>query len=688
MFAFIAAIIAVFLALSIPAVDVPAGARPVAVTAGATTIAIGDTDLIEEPDVLPDHASMDEMFRRQSEISAALAEPGAEVIARSPDGGEIGIKPRPRRLADLPVMFWFQIAVGMASLFISSWVYGLRPRDAGARMYAFTGLFVFLAAVTAAAYSTRGLAMDGEVFRVLSAINHLGTLGFGTVLVGLLAVYPRRVMPMRYFAPLAGLYGLVILGDMFRLLPLSLFMMVAVSQMATAIVLGVLQWRATRRDPVNRASLRWFLLATLVGTALFVFLRLVPTFLGWGEEAVIPQGYAFGFFLIMHGGLALGLLRYRLFELDEFAYRIWFWFGGAILVIAVDAVLIVWLYEQPWASLSLALLVTGFLYFPLRQYFLTHFLAPNRPDVDTRTTDVIAMTFADTPAAREALWDGILERTFRPLGGPARATGDVAEPAIVDDGTALLVPATAGCAPRILTLANEGRRLFTMHDVAAVRALCRMATIAADNHDSHDRGVREERDRIARDVHDNIGAQLLSALHAPEVARKDALLRETLGELRAIVNEGFGARHRLADIAADLQSEVAERLALAGIALDWRADALDGDLPVQRGHALRSILREAVSNIVKHSGAGRVVVEARSGGDRLDIVIEDDGRGCEPGEGAAGNGLHNMTARAESLGGTIAWSRAGNGGCRVELALPIAAGATATRPGADTMGER
>lgn len=669
--AFVTATIALLLALRIPAVDLADGARPIAVTAGAVRLAVSDADLIEEPDVLPDHAAMDAMFSRQSALYALMTKPGARVEIGLADGGTAQVEPRPRRPGDLPAMFWFQIAVGMASLFISAWVVGLRPRDTGARIYAFTGLFVFLAAVTAAVYSTRGLAMDGSQFRVLSAVNHIGTIGFGAVLVGLLGIYPRRVLPLRWLAPLAAVYAVVALGDVFRFLPLSLFLAVLVSQMATAIVLGVLQWRATRRDPINRASLRWFLLATLVGTSLFVFLRIVPTFLGWGEAAVIPQGYAFGFFLIMHGGLALGLTRYRVFDLDDLAYRVWFWFGGAILVMAIDAVLIVWLYEQPWASLSLALLLTGFVYFPLRQYCLGRFLAPNRPDAGARLADVIAMTFSDPGGGREFLWDGILDRTFRPLGGPARTARPVVEPEIIDSGAAMLVPATAGCAPRILTLANQGRRLFTPHDVAAARTLCHMATMAADNHAAHERGVREERDRIARDVHDTIGAQLLSALHAREPARKDALLRETLSELRSIVNEGFAATHDLSDLMADLKSEVAERLSHAGVALDWRAGGVSGQVPVQHGHALRSIVREAVSNIVKHAGAARVLVEATTRDAVFSLGIEDDGSGRPADDGHVGNGLANMRARAEGAGGSIAWTKGGRGGCRVDVGLPV-----------------
>ncbi|MFC6762178.1 hypothetical protein ACFQFQ_28700 [Sulfitobacter porphyrae] len=62
----------------------------------------------------------------------------------------------------------------------------------------------------------------------------------------------------------------------------------------------------------------------------------------------------------MHIGLALGIIRWRVFELDRYAYYVWVWLAGAVLIFATDLVLLLWLREQPWASLSLALLIGGF----------------------------------------------------------------------------------------------------------------------------------------------------------------------------------------------------------------------------------------------------------------------------------------------------------------------------------------
>ena len=85
------------------------------------------------------------------------------------------------------------------------------------------------------------------------------------------------------------------------------------TEMALAIVLAGVQWHGTRGRPLERAALRWLMLSALVGCGLFVF-----TTAGHELFDLLPplsQGYSFGFFLVMYAGIALGLRRYRLFQL-------------------------------------------------------------------------------------------------------------------------------------------------------------------------------------------------------------------------------------------------------------------------------------------------------------------------------------------------------------------------------------
>src|SRR5690606_27629691 len=104
----------------------------------------------------------------------------------------------------------------------------------------------------------------------------------------------------------------------------------------------------------------------------------------------------------------------------------------------------------------------------------------------------------------------------------------------------------------------------------------------------------EERLRIARDMHDNMGAQLLSALHSDTRERKDTLIRETISDLRDIVNNAAQGGKSISELLADLKVEAAERLAAAGLELDWRDICVAGNmvLPPNVAHSLRSALRE------------------------------------------------------------------------------------------------
>ena len=67
---------------------------------------------------------------------------------------------------------------------------------------------------------------------------------------------------------------------------------------------GFQQWRKTKGKPLQRASLRWLALSLLLGASLYIFLFTVSAGLGW--ITAIPQGYAFGFFLLIYIGIRVG----------------------------------------------------------------------------------------------------------------------------------------------------------------------------------------------------------------------------------------------------------------------------------------------------------------------------------------------------------------------------------------------
>ncbi len=205
-----------------------------------------------------------------------------------------------------------------------------------------------------------------------------------------------------------------------------------------------------------------------------------------------------------------------------------------------------------------------------------------------------------------------------------------------------------------------------------------------------------ERERIYRDLHDDVGAKLLSLVYAADKPATATLAREALQDLRDIVSQGVLEARPLADLLSDIRAEVEERCGGADWQLEWRQpDALpDLELnPTQVFH-LQRILREVVSNALRHSGGSRLLLLVDWQAPVLTVQLDDDGCGfgaegsphralahgsdavLVTGAGAngptsGGRGLRNIRQRAQELGGIVMWLPAVPHGSRFQLQLPL-----------------
>lgn len=178
----------------------------------------------------------------------------------------------------------------------------------------------------------------------------------------------------------------------------------------------------------------------------------------------------------------------------------------------------------------------------------------------------------------------------------------------------------------------------------------------------------EERDRIYRDLHDDIGAKLLSLTLRAKTPQDADIARSALQDLRDVVSRSARADAPLSELLADWRAEIEGRCAAGGVRLVW---AQPDDLPEREMAAaealnLGRILREAVSNVLRHAQASSLAVSIHFTGGGYRIGLADNGSGQPR---APGRGMRNMQMRAAQLGGEIEWTW-GDGGCRVELRLP------------------
>lgn len=635
-----------------PSAAVPFAARVVALEdAGHRRIALVPGDLVEEPDGATSHAAMDTFIARQDTLAGMLASGTVTLVLA---GGErIAIQPAPRRpLHDLPLAFWVQVFVGIVAFLVGAWVWGLRPREASAAMLAAIGGSILVFSFAAALYSTRELALGGGLFRTLSALNHFGALAFGVAMTALFLIYPKRIAPTGLIVALFAVVGIFWLASSARpgfLQPQAHHL--AITMEMAGIVLAVsLQYRRTRGDALARAALRWFGLSVTVGTGAFVLMVIAPHL--FGATPALSQGYGFLFFLLIHVGVALGVARYRLFALDGWAFRVLFYLSGVMLLLLLDAALAWSLVLDRTAAFAVSISLVALLYLPLRDWLSRRFggKATPQPMLFHRVIDV-----ALTPLAPEAnaAWRGLLQDAFAPL--RIDVGHAVATPRIGGEGAVLWLPGNGAIAPLRLEHADGGRKLFSPGDLGAATEMCAMLGHALSSRDAHEHGAAEERARVARDIHDNIGAQLLSALHSTEPERKNALIRETITDVRSIINNAGSGHERLDEALAELRLEASQRLALSGIELAWQVETLDAVSALGQPlvHGLRSILREGLSNAIRHSGATRVTVTATCHDGHLELAIADNGTGLQRAV-APGNGLANMRTRATALKGSLA----------------------------------
>jgi signal transduction histidine kinase len=199
--------------------------------------------------------------------------------------------------------------------------------------------------------------------------------------------------------------------------------------------------------------------------------------------------------------------------------------------------------------------------------------------------------------------------------------------------------------------------------------------------------VVQERNRLARELHDSVSQSLYGLALSAEAARRNlasghiadsadelesmsATAREALAEMRLLIYElrPSEIENNGLQRALETRLETVERRAGLHIHLDYE---VEGDLPLRTEMELERVASEALTNAVRHAHATSIEVAVRT--DRKHVVLEvrDDGIGFDPAARAGGFGLRGMKERAERLGGTLAIDSQAGAGTRVRLEAPV-----------------
>ncbi len=208
----------------------------------------------------------------------------------------------------------------------------------------------------------------------------------------------------------------------------------------------------------------------------------------------------------------------------------------------------------------------------------------------------------------------------------------------------------------------------------------------------HPDALEKERARIARDLHDQLGANLTQVALLGEMAEADKNLpKEVESHARQISQTARETTHALDEIVWTVNPSndtldglinyvckyAQEYLAMAGLKyrLEVPAELPGTPITPELRHNVFLAAKEAINNVVKHSKASSAWLRLGLEADRFTLEIEDDGRGFRPADARKGrNGLRNMRKRMEEVGGQFEVSPRQEGGTRVALIAPLRAG--------------
>lgn len=640
-------------------------------------VVLNTIDRMEEPDAFSRYHDYNLFFDKQTQLYEALTQPTVHLQLQGGKTVELSLQSH-RPLSQLPLLYWYQIACGAIVFMAGMSVLAFRPRETVTIFYALTGFGLLLASVSAAIYSTRELAMQGELFYQLSLSNQFGTLLFAGPFISILWYYPRRIHAFP-LGPIIIVAYMVCwwlnLHQVFESLDVAMRYPIFVGLIIN-LTLAMIQWRLSRTQPVQRAILKWFLLAWLSGTTLYVGLHTIPLMLGL--EVVLSQSVGWGVLVSVYLGIALGITRYRLFNLDRWVVTGWYWFLGGIAIIGLDALLISFLKLNSHLALATTLAVAGWAYFPLRQMLWQRFSWYNRGTIDYREMlpSLLTTVLKTQPSELPREWNALLERTFSPLNIEA-ITPSPNQVEIHPEGSALMLPGFHNIQGLKLSYADRGGRLFNQEDQRLAEAVHKLFSRVQHFREAFNDGVHEERRRVARDLHDDVGAKLLTLVYSADTEEQASLARETLQELRDVIRNLEQSDYLLGATLDELHRETARRCESHKVKLLWTQPERLKNYPLaSRQHSnLQRMVREIVTNALRHSAADILQIEIDQGDKALSLAISNNNVDFNKTEKhKAGRGMRNIRSRAEELDGLAEW-RLGEesvlNGYTVKITMPM-----------------
>ena len=574
-----------------------------------------------------------------------------------------------------------QLLVGGLVFFVSINVLRSKelPNTIVGYCFALAGSCFLLYAVTVAGYSSREVALDGETFSSLATLQFYAFLGCSMFFVAVFHFYPMRPGSSKsliFFVISFLLFSLLHVYQVFN----SIFLGVNL----TYYIVGILgmffivrQYDLTRGFIVERASLRWLVYTLITGNVLFLIINIIP--LITNLEVIHKQFFSWIALLCVFIGVALGIKKYKLFKLELWVLYSWIWMFGGLIVMTLSVLLVSAFAISTVVALLFSVLLVGWLYFPLRHWLWENYaFGFNRTHYQERLPELLEIILSPKAVRSDKeQWEFLLRQVFDPV-LVMNDIDDAEEVTIKESGAVLHIPEFEGIPAFGLAGVERGSRLFNINDVRFISSLQTLFKNAQLFKSAYERGVHEERTRIARDLHDDVAARLLTLIHKTEGTPQEPLAREALVTLRESINSLGGRKQQsLDDLLREIQVDTRFRLDAANIELYWEQDRrlYKKTLSSRQATNLKRVSQEIITNVLKHANATTLRIDNSYDNEQFVISFCDDGDTKLIKDWVNGRGVNNIRTRIKESGGRVRWSQRiideELAGTCVELSIPI-----------------
>jgi signal transduction histidine kinase len=648
-----------------------------------------------------------------------------------------------------------RVLKAVGSHFIAAFVYLLialfiafkKPGDVRGRLFYLITFCMSMVICTFIPWSHRDIAFDIRLFSLLISAEGLFLAYLPVFFFHFMLVFPsernsgpgKMLLFLLYSIPVPVLVlsrstgALFVRFNGFLLAEFGFFFLAAIVRLIFNYV--------TMRSPEERAQIKWVFWATLVYCSIILILADVPMLAK--RKLLVGSDAELILFILIPLSMAFSIMKYRLMDIDTLLDNTIIYSLTLGVLVLIDAGVIsafarlrVIDFDRGVDFFPVAVLVWTviFAYVPLRKQmklFVKRLLKReiyniNESSLKISTTLLSSTTPGDIIAQAEAVirdtlhprdittilfdagrswnekngWKGLASEQLKDLRIPAAINSFLSAPSLpVDCSAGVVVPliASRGSLGCMLLKNKHSDRLYSSEDLKLLRTVSSQAALALENVSAWDQArkqeeaSREEKERIAREIHDGIALEFAGILANSEKGRRqvvDGISGEEVSELLMKIEDSsrrgiqelrniiwaVGPEYETARFLLPyIKRYASDLLSTKGIGLKVLHEGL-GDgmaLPPKLRHVLMRVVQEACHNIMKHSSATRARMHFRARDGRMEIEIEDNGKGFDVRDEGPGNGIRNMRRRVSEAGGEIEIASGPGNGARIRMSVPL-----------------